>query len=88
MCIYLLPGILLFPEKEAKSVALLRRGLLTRTSAKPTLGVWGPAPKETKTLQIRSKKLILGNNSSRLCNYFTDEITYLEYVIFSIQLIT
>jgi hypothetical protein len=39
-------GILLFPEKEAKSVVLLRRILgEARNSAKPTQGVWGRAPR-------------------------------------------
>jgi hypothetical protein len=39
--------VLLFPEKEAKSVVPLRGSLLvTQTSAKPTLGVWGRAPKK------------------------------------------
>jgi hypothetical protein len=40
-------GFLLFPEKEAKSVVLLRRrlGWAAQTSAKPTLGVWGRAPR-------------------------------------------
>jgi hypothetical protein len=42
---------LLFPEKEAKSVGLLRSGAhTTQTSAKPTLGVWGLAPKK-KSIQ-------------------------------------
>jgi hypothetical protein len=38
--------ILLFPEKEAKSVssASQKAGLLTENSAKPTKGVWGLAP--------------------------------------------
>jgi hypothetical protein len=42
-------GILLFPEKEAKSVVLLRRRrrFQSQASAKPTLGVWGRAPKES-----------------------------------------
>jgi hypothetical protein len=38
---------LLFLEKEAKSVVLLRRRMLaTQPSAKPTLEVWGLAPKK------------------------------------------
>jgi hypothetical protein len=37
----------LFPEKETKSVVLLRRRYShTQNSAKPTLGVWGLAPKK------------------------------------------
>jgi hypothetical protein len=39
---------LLFPEKEAESVVLLRRRLwAVQTSAKPTLGVWGLVPSKT-----------------------------------------
>jgi hypothetical protein len=45
---------LLFPEKEAKSVVplrgsifeVLKKGVPTPNSAKPTLGVWGLAPKK------------------------------------------
>jgi hypothetical protein len=42
------PDALLFPEKEAKSVssASQKVHLGTQTSAKPTLGVWGLAPKK------------------------------------------
>jgi hypothetical protein len=37
----------LFPEKETKSVVLLRRRQpYTQNSAKPTQGVWGLAPKK------------------------------------------
>jgi hypothetical protein len=40
--------ILLFPEKEAKSVVPLRgRPWATQNSAKPTQGVWGHAPRKT-----------------------------------------
>jgi hypothetical protein len=45
--------ILLFPEKEAKSVALLRRRIPhTPKSAKPTQGVWGLAPKKRLVLNL------------------------------------
>jgi hypothetical protein len=45
--VLLLYGFLLFPEKEAKSVVLLRRRLwAAQNSAKPTQGVWGRAPRK------------------------------------------
>jgi hypothetical protein len=40
----LIASILLFPEKEAKSVCSAKLSQL-ETSAKPTQGVWGLAPK-------------------------------------------
>jgi hypothetical protein len=46
-------NLLLFPEKEAKSVVPLRGKLfLTQTSAKPTLGVWGLAPKKESNISL------------------------------------
>jgi ribosomal protein L24E len=40
--------ILFFSRKEAKALVLLRRNLLfAQTSAKPTQGVWGLAPKKS-----------------------------------------
>jgi hypothetical protein len=43
---------LLFPEKEAKSVVLLRRRrLLAQNSAKATLGVWGRASRKHPRLR-------------------------------------
>jgi hypothetical protein len=44
---YVVVVFFFFPEKEAKSVVLLRRRQFhTQNSAKPTLGVWGLAPKK------------------------------------------
>jgi hypothetical protein len=41
-------GILLFPEKEAKSVcSASQKALAAQPSAKPTLGVWGRAPRKS-----------------------------------------
>jgi hypothetical protein len=49
-------SILLFPEKEAKSVVLLRRRpLAAQPSAKPTLGVWGLAPKKNSIQRVLFK---------------------------------
>jgi hypothetical protein len=47
-----------FSRKEAKALVLLRRrSFLTQFSAKPTLGVWGLAPKKTTNLMIEAKAL-------------------------------
>jgi hypothetical protein len=46
-------GVLIYPGKGAKDIVLLRRRRLhSQTSAKPTLGVWGLAPKETMSRGI------------------------------------
>jgi hypothetical protein len=45
--------VLRFPEKKQKAVVLLRRRRwAARTSAKPTLGVWGLAPKDQVVVQV------------------------------------
>jgi hypothetical protein len=53
-------GIFLFPEKETKSVGLLRgRSPYAQTSAKPTQGGWGLAPKEIILSLIMIKSVSL-----------------------------
>jgi hypothetical protein len=45
--------VFFFSRKEAKALVLLRRRQhQTQTSAKPTLGVWGLAPKKPTNLVI------------------------------------
>jgi hypothetical protein len=39
-------GFFFFRKKKQKALFCFAEGLLTRTSAKPTLGVWGLAPNE------------------------------------------
>jgi hypothetical protein len=48
-----------FPEKEARSVVLLyKRQLDAQTSAKPTQGVWGRAPKTIWSTNILTGQMV------------------------------
>jgi hypothetical protein len=82
-------GIILFPEKEAKSVVLLCRRLLsTHNSAKPTLGVWGLAPKEPINKRNHSESTLfswptrVGETFGTSSDLFAVDVSLLDDLLF------